>query len=110
MPGAIHLTWRGRETVDAAQAAIADAHDVEVQLPADFHHAMFVRFYPDAAPGTVEALDVQGGAEILAQAADIRGLDVLAQLQEPVRRRHASVRLVSPSPKLVITADRHDAL
>lgn len=109
MPGAINLTWRGRETVDAAQAAIVDRHDVEVQLPADFHHAMFARFYPDAAPGTVEALDVQGGAEILARAADIRGLDALAQLQEPVRRGHASVRLVSPSPKLVITADRRPA-
>lgn len=109
MPRAIHLAWRGRETVDAARAALADRHDVEVQLPADFHHTVFVHFFPHTAPGTIEELDVAGGAEILARAAAIRGLDGLAQLQEPVRRRHARVRLVSPSPKIVITVDRPPA-
>lgn len=102
----VNLMWHGRATVDVARAAVSDHRDVELQLPAGFHHAMLVRFQSGAAPGREAGVDIEGGPELLAQAAGIHGLDALGELQEPVVREHARVRIVSPSPKIVITAER----
>ena len=111
MASVVNLTWQGRDTLDAARAAVNGRQDVELQLPAGFHHAVLVHFHPSTKPGDAE-LDIRGGSEILARAAGIRGLDALGELQDPVRRAHAEVRIVSPSPKIVISAERvpHDAL
>lgn len=106
MDTVVNLRWHGPATVDVARAAVHDHRDVELQLPAGFHHAMLVHFQIGAAPGRGEMLDVQGGPELLRQAADIHGLDALGALHDPVRREHAHVRIVSPSPKIVITAER----
>lgn len=106
MVSVISLAWHGRNSVNAALAAVNDHHDVELQLPAGFHHAVLVHFNPRASSGLDAELDVHGGPEILAQAAGIRGLDALGELQDAVRRAHAQVRIVSPSPKIVISAER----
>lgn len=106
MDTVVNLTWHGAATVDVARAAVSDHRDVELRLPAGFHHAMLARFQTAAAPGRGETLDVEGGPELLRQAAGIHGLDALGALQDPVQREHAHVRIVSPSPKIVITAER----
>lgn len=106
MDTVVNLMWHGRATVDVARAAVSDHRDVELQLPAGFHHAMLVRFHAGVMPGRSDMLDVEGGPELLAQAAHIHGLDALGELQDPVVREHARVRIVSPSPKIVITAER----
>lgn len=106
MDTVVNLTWHGSATVDAARAAVNDHRDVELQLPAGFHHAVLVRFRTQAAPGRGETVDVAGGPELLARAATIHGLDGLAALHDPVVREHAHVRIVSPSPKIVISAER----
>lgn len=104
MDTVVNLTWHGSATVDAVRAAVNDHRDVELQLPAGFHHAVLVRFRTQAAPG--ETIDVAGGPELLTRAATIHGLDALAALRDPVVREHAHVRIVSPSPKIVISAER----
>lgn len=101
----VNLVWHGRATVDVARAAVSDHRDVELQLPAGFHHAMLVRFQT-AAMDRRDMLDVEGGSELLLQVAHIEGLDALGELKDPVVREHANVRIVSPSPKIVITAER----
>lgn len=106
MDTVVNLMWHGRATVDVARAAVGDHRDVALQLPAGFHHAMLVQFQTGATPGRGDMLDVEGGPELLRQAAGIHGLDALGELQDPVVREHARVRIVSPSPKIVITAER----
>ena len=107
METVINLVWHGRATVDVARAAVSDHRDVELQLPAGFHHAVLVHFQShDTAPQTEQTIDVAGGPELLAEVASIHGLDALGELQDPVLREHANVRIVSPSPKIVITAER----
>ncbi len=103
----VNLEWHGRATVDVARAAVADHRDIELQLPAGFHHAVLVHFQShDASPKREQTIDVAGGPELLAEIATIHGLDALSELQDPVLREHAQVRIVSPSPKIVITAER----
>lgn len=107
METVVNLVWHGRATVDVARAAVSDHRDVELQLPAGFHHAVLVHFQShDTAPRPKQTIDVAGGPELLAQVASIHGLDALGELQDPVLREHANVRIVSPSPKIVITAER----
>jgi len=107
METVVNLVWHGRATVDIARAAVSDHRDVELQLPAGFHHAVLVHFQSrDAAPQPQQTIDVAGGPELLAEVASIHGLDALGELRDPVRREHANVRIVSPSPKIVITAER----
>jgi len=106
MNAVVNLMWHGRATVDVARAAVSDHRDVELQFPAGLHHAMLVHFQTGSAPGRDDMLDVEGGPELLAQCARIHGLDALGELQGPVLREHAHVRIVSPSPKIVITAER----
>ena len=106
MDNVVNLTWHGMATVDVARAAVSDHRDVELQLPAGFHHAVLVRFRAQAVAGRDEAVDVAGGPELLARVATIHGLDALGALHDPAVREHAHVRIVSPSPKIVITAER----
>jgi len=101
------LLWRGTETVRAACNTLARHGKVELQLPSDFHHAVYCRLYPRATPGSAEEVDVSGGAELIARISRIPGLDALARLEEVAAEAHARVHVVSPSPKVVITV-RHD--
>lgn len=98
------LIWRGTETIHAARAALARQGTVAVQLPADFHHAVYARLHPACRPGDVEALDITGGPELLARISQIPGLDPLVQLERVAAEARARVRVLSPSPKVVITA------
>jgi hypothetical protein len=106
METVVNLMWHGRATVDVARAAVNDHRDVELQLPAGFHHAVLVHFQTNATPPPAQSIDVVGGPELLAEIAAIHGLDALGELTDPVQREHARVRVVSPTPKIVITAER----
>src|SRR5512145_2091705 len=104
MAGAItDLIWRGTETVQTACAALVRHGAVEVQLPPDFHHAVFSSLRPASTPGEIEELVMSGGAELLARISRIPGLGALARLEQPVTAAGARVRVVSPSPKILIT-------
>jgi hypothetical protein len=97
-----NLTWHGSETVEAATTALGRAIDVQLHLPANFHHAVVERLRVSQAPSTVEAIDVTGGAELLARVGGIAGLEHVAALAEPAQQVHAEVRVVSPAPIVAI--------
>lgn len=101
------LLWRGSETIDAAKTALANRVDVELHLPAGFHHAVFSRFAAPAVAAGMESVDIVGGAELLTRLADIRGLEPLVRLETPVLRARATVHVVSPSPTIAIICRRH---
>lgn len=97
------LQWRGEETVTSVRDALARHADVELQLPAEFHHAVYTRLSPDAPAAHGQRLDRSGGAELLAQVAGIAGLSALATLEDAVYRAPARVRILSPVPTIQIS-------
>ena len=103
MTGPTNLIWKGNETIRAARAAIAARTEVEVHLPANLHHSLYVQLYPTAHPSRDEKVDVRGGAELLARVGRIRGLGELTELEQMVAETQARVRVVSPGPKVLIT-------
>ncbi len=97
------LQWRGGETVASLREAIARHADVELELPADFHHAVASRLKPDLPPAHGQRLEVSGGAELLARVAGIAGLSALSSLEDAVYRAPARVHVVSPVPTIRIS-------
>lgn len=98
----IDLMWHGADTVEAASAEVRRSTDVALHLPASFHHAVAAHFRSPDAHSSVEAVGVNGGAELLARLCAIHGLEPLAALVPPVERAHARVRVSSPSPTVAI--------
>lgn len=95
------LSWRGDETIAAVSAALAGDSDVQLYLPAGFHHAVCSRL--DASARTAAgSVNVAGGAELLSRLAGIRGLEPLARLEAPALAARAEVRIVSPSPTIML--------
>lgn len=101
----ISLLWRGAETVGAARTALAHRIDVELHLPADYHHAAYRRLRSPAYAETAQRRDVAGGAELLGRVADIQGLEDIAQLEAPATGVRARVRIVSPTIAIVCARD-----
>lgn len=97
---AASLTWRGQETVQIAGDCVARGEPVVLRLPAEYHHALFVKLRPDAPRGTPEELDLQDGPGLLATIASIRGLEALAALVDPVSRAQVAVLIRSPDPEI----------
>lgn len=101
--GDVKLDWNGVETVGAAIAAVVRHRPIELQLPANYHHALLVRAQPAAAKSALpEILDITGGPELLAEIAHIDGLKELAALIPAVLEAKSRVRILSPSPKVTI--------
>lgn len=96
------LAWRGASTVQAARNALSLNVDVELRLPATYHHAVCRHLRKTAAAQVSESLDLRGGAELLARLADVHGLEQIAELELPAARARAQVRIVSPSPTISI--------
>lgn len=105
-PHTVRLRWEGAKTAQAIDETLRSGDDVEVELPADFHHALFEHVYPDAQPGALEDVDVSGGAELLERIAGLRGLAALADAAAAVIATAAEVYVQSPAPKIII---RHPA-
>ena len=93
----IMLTWGGRETAATASAALRRGAKVEITLPANLHHGLFRRLYPDAAPTAPEELNVVGGTELIETLATLAGLEALADLTDSLTRLGYRLQLRSPS-------------
>lgn len=102
MKAPMDVLWRGAETVRAVSAALAQRSDVALHLPANFHHAVAACFRARNTSDPIETIDVTGGAELLRELSAIQGLEHMAELQGPVARAHARVRVVSPGPTVAI--------
>jgi hypothetical protein len=97
------LRWPGTGTLQAARSAIRKGAAVEIELPLEVHYALHRHLHPDAAPGPVEGLEAEGGAELLGSVATVAGLEELKGLQAAARRAHYRVRITSPEPRLSLT-------
>lgn len=96
------LQWEGKKTIELARAAMERAEWIEIKLPANFNHTLFCHFRPNAIPGEVEQVEITGGAEILSSLAKVRLLEDFNNLVDTAASRQAELKLVSPSPRLVI--------
>lgn len=99
----VYLQWEGRRSVARAKKALAERECVEIHLPANLNHTLFERFCPDAVLGEIEEFDIRGGAEIIEQLALEKTLYDLNQLAPSARDTHAEVRIISPTPRLIVS-------
>lgn len=93
----LRLIWRGAEILVEVSAAIDAGRQVEITLPANFHHALFVRLQKHNAAVDVERLDETGTAELVHAIAGVAGLEDLDRLVAPLRRRNYVVHLADPA-------------
>lgn len=94
--------WRGRETVDAVLASLTPPARIEIVLPANYNHAVFVQLHPEADVAQPEELDLEGDGTLLREIARVRGLEDLADLVGPLSTLNAVVGILSP-PRILIT-------
>lgn len=94
------LVWEGRETIREALRLIRQRTPLELQLPPDTHFALCSHLAP--AGSRPESLDLDGGHELVEQAAQVGVLAPLAELIEPLREAGATVHVISPSPAIQI--------
>ena len=97
----IRLNWEGSETIEAILPVLHQPCHIELNLAANYHHAMFRHFHPDAPAGQVEALDEEGDAELLTKLAEIHGLQALAQLVDGVVKYRGRVRVAGPARVII---------
>jgi len=99
---AVRLNWRGAKTVRAVASFLERQGKVALGLAPDLHHSLFVHLYPQAEAGEPEAVDIEGGAELLDRVAQIAGLEELAQLVPALQAADARIQVRSPAPVLEI--------
>ena len=93
------LIWNGIETVHTVKRLIrAKQGNLKIQLPPDFHHTLFTHLCPDAKPGQVEEIGLVGGPEMLEKIGEIRGLEAVTELIQPIAEAGATVHIISPGP------------
>jgi hypothetical protein len=98
----VKIDWKGGKTAAAARTAIDRRLNVELSLPANYHHALSAQLYPESEP-TPPLIDVTGGAELLFEIARINGLIEITGLAQAASEASARVQVLSPSPKVAIT-------
>lgn len=93
----IRLNWDGVETIKAIEPLLAQPCCIELSLAANYHHAIYRQFHPNAPPAQLEVLQEEGGGELLAKFAAIEGLQALAQLADPVTKANGTVTIGQPA-------------
>lgn len=104
----VKIDWKGRKTAAAARTAIDRRLNVELSLPANYHHALSAKLYPTSEPAQPPIIDVTGGAELLFEIARINGLIEIGGLAQAAAEAGARVQILSPSPKVAITFPTSD--
>jgi hypothetical protein len=96
------LLWSGHETAERIRTLIAPATVIDVQLPGEYHHALFQALYPTAPPGEPEIIDASGDPVLLGRITAINGLEDLQDLIASLTEAGATVR-ISGRAKITIT-------
>lgn len=102
------LLWNGQQTVAEARALLESLEGpaaLEIHLPADLHHTLFVTLFPDAGSEELREVELDGGAELLERIEDLPGIEQLADLRELVAEQGLEVRIESPSPRIILRRD-----
>ncbi len=95
-----YFVWHGRETLAEIKAAMARGDAVEIVLPPDTHHALYMHIYPEGCSCDSAEIDASNGAELLHSIATVAGLQDLAELEQAVRIAGYRTALTSPAPNL----------
>lgn len=98
----MRLMWEGDSTLATLRKFLRERTDFELELPPDYHFALFRHLYPHAAAGDSEVIDVSGGAELLDKVAEIQGLNELTELAAPVAAAGGRVHIRSPGPGILV--------
>ncbi len=99
------LLWHGHETIETILGLVQTPVCIEVDLPIDYHHALFSKLNPDAEQGSPEIIDVRGGPELLERIATIKGLEYLKLLITPLSNTRTTVQLSDPA-RIIITVGK----
>ena len=103
---ATRIQWNEPDAPSHAASAVRRGEAVELDLPADFHHALFRHLHTDEGAGS-ELVDREGGAELLREVATVRLLAELEDLAAAAAETEAQVHIQSPAPQILITPQRH---
>ena len=95
------LTWRGQETIESVMALLDRTMRIEIELPANYNHALFSLLHPGKTASAVESVDRSAGPELLTEIASLAGLEKLGELKETLSTK-TTIRIVSP-PRVIIT-------
>lgn len=98
----IRVRWTGTGPIDAVEDTLRHCGRVDVELPAEFHHAIYTHFRPGTYEAHAEQLDEEGGAELLWRVAEVGQLHAIADLIPLVTERHGHVHVYSPAPHILI--------
>lgn len=98
----MRLMWEGGSTLTTLRKLLRERTDFELELPPDYHFALFRHLYPHAAAGEPELIDVSGGVELLEKVAEIQGLNEVAELAAPIAAAGGRVHILSPGPGILV--------
>ncbi|WP_303900810.1 hypothetical protein [Thiohalomonas denitrificans] len=97
--------WGGQGSLDPAVELFKEKGSVEIEMPAELHHAVFSHLCSGARESQVEQIDQEGDADLLERIAEIGQLADLRVFLPLARERHARVSIRSPAPHLTIQAE-----
>lgn len=98
----IPVTWKGQESIQFILKRLRKNGSVLLHFPEDYHHTLFVQMYPEAPPGQIETVDIESGVDLLARISEIKSLEHVAGLVEPLQAMGCTVKLTSPTPAVLI--------
>jgi len=95
------VRWSGGASFDEVRDKLMRYGRAEIQLPPDYHHALYRRFRR-GAPVEAPLLQVSDGADLMHRIKEVKGLEDLASVEDLVRETGAHVELVSPVPLITL--------
>ncbi|MCK9532448.1 MAG: hypothetical protein M0R77_18200 [Gammaproteobacteria bacterium] len=95
------VRWSGVNCIGEVRDKLARYGRAEIQLPPDYHHALYRRFH-DGGTATAQLLQVSDGADLMHRILGVKGLEDLARVEDLVRETGAHVELVSPVPLITL--------
>ncbi len=98
----LRLTWGGQVSLEQALRLLNEFGCVELELPAEFHHAVFTHLHPHSWETQLEQVDEEGGIELLERIAEIDQLSELLILRDAVAARSPHVSVRSPAPHVTV--------
>lgn len=105
VPSPTTLLWQGPQTVEEARRLVTSQEGpmaLELHLPGNLHHTLYTRLHSQAAAEGVEEVSVEGDGRLLRRIEDLPGVEGLGVLREWVEEAGLKVRIVSPSPAIIL--------
>ncbi len=98
------VRWSGGASCEEVRDKLMRYRRAEIQLPPDYHHALYQRFH-SSGRAAAELLQVSDGADLMHRIKEVKGLEDLASVEDLVRETGAHVELVSPVPLITLHID-----